>query len=385
MRTFSIYRGIIAILLVMLSGLSCLAENADRDKDAFYLTLQVPGAIGTYPIAINNAMAVTGYYLVAPAVARAFLQDGQGRITTFSVRGSMWTEPESINARGDIAGFYEFVAGVPLGFIRYANGRIVTFTNPCYYCEPDDASGAQAVSINDFDEVAGNYLDRMFGASTGFRRSATGAITDISYAYDDYPTVVTGLNDSGTSVGFYSTNSFVYFASSFVVHPDGYQAQFAIPSATATNAEAVNAEGTIAGWYNACTFIECNNSFQGFLRSPDGAFTLFTVPGPLVVLPVDAPPGDEPDALLSLIAPHRISLNLAGTVTGSYSDAEHAQHGFVRDPTGVITPFDPPRGRQTTATSINDSGVIAGSFFYDWNAQVAVGFLRVPTPLLVSR
>jgi len=28
----------------------------------------------------------------------------------------------------------------------------------------------------------------------------------------------------------------------------------------------------------------------------------------------------------------------------------------------------------------NDSGVIAGSYFYDWNNQIAEGFLRVPQP-----
>ena len=60
------------------------------------------------------------------------------------------------------------------------------------------------------------------------------------------------------------------------------------------------------------------------------------------------------------------------------NDVEGAQHGFVRNPYGTITSFDPPRGRQTTATSINDSGVITGSYFYDWNNQIAEGFLRVP-------
>jgi hypothetical protein len=49
-------------------------------------------------------------------------------------------------------------------------------------------------------------------------------------------------------------------------------------------------------------------------------------------------------------------------------------------PYGTITSFDPPRGKQTTATCINDSGVIAGSYYYDWNNQIAEGFLRVPQP-----
>jgi hypothetical protein len=75
---------------------------------------------------------------------------------------------------------------------------------------------------------------------------------------------------------------------------------------------------------------------------------------------------------------HRLSINQEGTITGSYTDTDGAQHGFVRNPYGTITKFDPPRGRQTTATSINDCGVIVGSYYFDWNAQIAEGFLRVP-------
>jgi hypothetical protein len=86
------------------------------------------------------------------------------------------------------------------------------------------------------------------------------------------------------------------------------------------------------------------------------------------------------EAVASLSAPHRLSINQAGSITGSYLDADGAQHGFVRNPYGTITSFDPPRGGNTSATSINDSGVIAGSYYYDWNAQIAEGFLRIPQP-----
>ena len=81
-----------------------------------------------------------------------------------------------------------------------------------------------------------------------------------------------------------------------------------------------------------------------------------------------------------LSAPHRLSIDGQGSITGSYTDTYGTQHGFVRNPYGTITSFDPPKGRQTTATSINESGVIAGSYFYDWNNQVAQGFLRLPKP-----
>ena len=112
------------------------------------------------------------------------------------------------------------------------------------------------------------------------------------------------------------------------------------------------------------------------MRSTQGIVTLFNPPGTIVTLPESGFMEDGG----SLSAPHQLSINQAGNITGSYVDAEGAQHGFVRNPYGTITSFDPPRGGKTTATSINDSGVIAGSYYYDWNNQIAQGFLRLPEP-----
>jgi hypothetical protein len=84
--------------------------------------------------------------------------------------------------------------------------------------------------------------------------------------------------------------------------------------------------------------------------------------------------------LAVLTIPSRLKINDEGIVTGSYTDADMVQHGFVPETDGIITPFDPPRGRNTTATGINASGVITGSYLYDWNGQTSIGFLRIPTP-----
>jgi hypothetical protein len=54
------------------------------------------------------------------------------------------------------------------------------------------------------------------------------------------------------------------------------------------------------------------------------------------------------------------------------------QHGFVRNPYGTITSFDPPEGKQTTATSISDGGAIAGFYQYRSGGGPPVGFIRGP-------
>lgn len=98
--------------LCVLGPLTCVAHAGGINGEATYISFQVPGALGTYPMSINNSMTVTGYYYVTPTQTRGFVRDADGTITTFDVdvAGVVWIEPESINARGDITGFYELAA-----------------------------------------------------------------------------------------------------------------------------------------------------------------------------------------------------------------------------------------------------------------------------------
>jgi hypothetical protein len=373
-------RHCLVVTLCIFIPLFCAAQEAAVSSEVSYVSFEIPGALGTYPMGINNSMAVTGYYYVSSTVTAGFLRDADGTITTFSVRDGLWTEPESINAAGDITGFYEVVAGVPQGFVRYSNGRMVTFDPPSEFrFNPPEA---QPVSINDFGVIAGNYPFPL-AATDGFTRTAAGEFTHFGFADGaDYKTVVTGLNASGTVVGYFAVDS---NRSSFIRHADGFSIQLDVPVDVgecedyiqSTVAETINANGVVAGWYSLHLDPCASATVGGFVRSPQGVFTLFNPPGTIATLPG---PGFENGAEESLSAPHRLSINLGGSIAGSYVDAEGAQHGFVRNPYGTITSFDPPRGGQTTATSINDSGVIAGSYFYDWNIQIPQGFLRVPKP-----
>jgi hypothetical protein len=160
---------------------------------------------------------------------------------------------------------------------------------------------------------------------------------------------------------------------------------FSVPGALGTypmsiNASmTVNAGGTIAGWYTNCNPV---NNLGGFVMSPDGDLTLFKPAGTILTsaLPQTTPyyQPQDPPYLESLTAPRVLSIDQAGDITGSYTDAAGVQHGFVRNPYGTITSFDPPEGNQTTATSINDGGAIAGFYHYHAGGGPRVGFIRVP-------
>jgi hypothetical protein len=141
-------------------------------------------------------------------------------------------------------------------------------------------------------------------------------------------------------------------------------------AADGTFPDGINAGGSIAGWY-VSSADDCVTPFTGgFVMSPNGVFSLFEPPGKLLTFPVGGFGG-------SLLAPHSVSIDQAGDVTGSYTDAGGVEHGFVRNPYGTLTTFDPPEGNQTTATSIADGGLVTGYYEYK-SGGPAVGFIRIP-------
>jgi hypothetical protein len=64
------------------------------------------------------------------------------------------------------------------------------------------------------------------------------------------------------------------------------------------------------------------------------------------------------------------------TAPGTYLGG--AYHGFVRNPYGTITSFDPPKSQLTWVTGINEGGAIIGYYFDQSGQAPGVGFIRVP-------
>jgi hypothetical protein len=352
-----------AAALCVLGPLTCASHGASITGEATFISFSVPGATrGTFPLSINASMTVTGYYL-APGVMNGFVRTEDGSFTSFAAPGATSTLPESINAAGDITGFYE---SMPYGshcFLRYADGRVIN-------CDPPEAQGtyvqASSVSINDFGVIAGNYVAN--NQLYFFTRSSQGVYkTQVSFAAY---TVPSAINASGSVAGFATDDEGSYFG--FVVHPDGYSATFSVPlppgtspeCLTATIPEGINAAGAIAGWY----YNRCNQVNLGFVRSPDGVITTFESPGGIWA---------SPPLSFDIFGPHLISIDAAGDITGTYTDQLQLLHGFVRNPYGTIAGFDPPEGKYTNPTSINDGGAITGYYEYK-SGGPTVGFIRVP-------
>ena len=106
----------------------------------------------------------------------------------------------------------------------------------------------------------------------------------------------------------------------------------------------INNFGVIAG-----TYLDANGVFHGFVRSPEGKFTTFEVPD------ADTTTGDFNGTFTN-------GINDAGAVTGFYADASGGSHGFLRSPEGAFTTFDVPGSTSgtTTPNALNLEGAIVG-------------------------
>lgn len=125
-----------------------------------------------------------------------------------------------------------------------------------------------------------------------------------------------------------------------------------------TYPSAINNWGVLTGWY-----IDSNNVYHGFVRSPDGIFTAFQAPG-AATTPYN---GTTP-----------FTINDLGVIIGNYTDASGFNHSFVRTREGKFTSFDPPGvgGYGSFPVAINLEGAIAG-LYTDSNFSYRA-FLRSP-------
>jgi hypothetical protein len=298
-----------------------------RSPSGQFTAIDVAGADGGTDVAgINDLGAVTGSYYDVDGVAHGFLRSPGGTITAFDAPGGggFGAIPKSLNLEGVIVGYYADANSVIRGFVRYPSGEFTTFAGPGA-CNSDNSTGCYgsgASNINVFGTFAAGYNDVNF-VHHGLVRTVLGKLTrfDVPGAGTD---TSQGTGCPGCSLG-------------------------------------LNQSGTIAGIY-----IDMNYVFHGFLRSPEGQFRKFDVPGA----------GTDSYQGTGCFSDCPTSLNDWGTITGSYVDANYVQHGFLRGPAGKLATIDPSGSIATQPEGLNDFGVVTGTYV-DAN-NVLRGFVRIP-------
>src|SRR3984893_10502182 len=192
-------------------------------------------------------------------------------------------------------------------------------------------------------------------------------------------TFANGINTLGAIAGF--TRDANSARSGFLRAPNGTFTIFDDPAAgtcamscgtigpgQGTRGYAINPSGEITGFYS-----DNNARCHGYVRAPNGTFTQIDAP--------DAGTGPFPQGTFpSEFTP--AGINPAGAITGFYVDANSVQHGFVRAPSGQIAEFDPTGSVFTNPNAIDEPGEITG--FYVDASGVGHGFLRTSEGTITS-
>jgi len=151
----------------------------------------------------------------------------------------------------------------------------------------------------------------------------------------------------------------------FLRSPDGTYTIIDVPGAgtgqgQGTGLQAINSSGAITGEWK-----DSSSVCHGYIRTKEGELTLFDVPGA----------GTQPNQ-----GTRPYHMNDDGVIVGIYQDKDGAAHGFLRDPSGEIsTSFSKDTSRATPSTysaGINSAGAFVGS--YSGMDNIVHGFVRFP-------
>ena len=349
-------------------------------------TFEAPGAgkngstqQGTVGLAINDFGVIAGITRDANDVRHGFLRHPNGTFTIFNHpdAGSGPFEGSRVgglNALGAVAGTYRDANDFDHPYVRDASGAFTTISFP-------NLLGGNGCAINLSGAVVGNFLNLTDDQSVlphyhGFVRAPNGAVTLFDPPGSVMTEIPTGatINEAGVITGDYWVCSADLSSCSvhgFVRRPNGKYSVIDVPGAgpdgysgQGTFPQSINGLGEVSG-----TYADVNSVYHGFVRTASGSVTTFDVP---TTCTTGNPP---PDCAFEGTFPGGI--NLVGMVAGTYYGEDGLPHGFWRAANGSITTFDVPRkGYLTLPFSLNDFGQITG-IAYDANL-VTHGLFVIP-------
>ena len=289
-----------------------------RTTDGAIISFDAPGAIfGTFPVAITPQGLIVGTY--NNPTPQIFLRARDGTITTLEIPspGAFFSGGLVANSAGAIAGEYFDSNGNPSVFLRSPSGNFTLFELPPAFNMSFFAPNITAITPG--GTLLGNYIDANFGVH-GWLRTIDGTFTTF-----DAPNAATGfltgtsptsINDSGTVTGFYFDTTKNNELRVFLRAPNGVFSSFDTPQfGSFGGAASINSSGAVAGNVvnSVCSGFVCTNTPISFLRSAGGTVS----------------PVNDPQAVQGTAA---VAINPAGTIIGSYSDANGVAHGFVMKP-----------------------------------------------------
>lgn len=267
-----------------------------------FTVFDVPQSLGTYPTGINSAGQITGSFYNSSNARYGFLRKANGKFATFHVSGSTGTFATGISANGQVIGY-------SYGPVRKLS-RIAEDSIRGFMRQPNGG-------IKLFDACS-------------WRRSV---LPETNMTYPQ------AINDSGFVAGNCTQDIYIdSYAYGFTRTPNGVLSPLTPPNDDSLGVVAVNSLGQITGW----TANPAGGPLWGFVVNADGSYLVFSVDpsGPTWTLPA--------------------AINSSGQITGVYTDAQHNDQAFLRDPDGTFTFFNVENSTLTQPVAISSHGEIAG-------------------------
>src|SRR5271165_1125617 len=257
--------------------------------------------------------------------------------------GDPFTQLLGVNNSMIIAGYHNFFQNQ--GFVLTLPAAFNTENFP-------GSMMTQVVGINNTGTTDGFYVDQS-GVTHGFYRTSNGTFTNVDYPSTAFNQLLS-QNDLKQAAGYYSlspNNSTPDFP--YIYDEVGWIFEvITIPGAVGgAQATGINNSQSKCGF-----FIDSQGTNHGWLLQ-GGTFKQLDVPGSIFT--------------------QALGLNNNGKVVGSWMDSGNLTHGFVYTiSTGQYTTIDEPLGVGTTLVNgINDNGVLVGFF---GTAPINRGFVALP-------
>jgi uncharacterized membrane protein len=195
------------------------------------------GGVSSSLRGINSQGDMVGDYVDVAGIEHGFLMTPDGALTVIDVPSSPTTIPNGINSQGKIVGNYFDSAGVEHGFI-YKHGQIDTFDLPNATFTP-----GFFVSNNDVGALVGT-IDDAAGTHAFLRRN--GLLMTFNIPNSGAFSSARAISSTGKIVGGYA---FVAGRGRGFLLADGNITRINFPKATSTSPSGINAHDQVVGFY----------------------------------------------------------------------------------------------------------------------------------------
>jgi hypothetical protein len=265
-----------------------------------------------------------------------------------------------INHNGLIAGYFGSGAmGHPnKGYLLSLRHGAPSYQNENW----PESTQTQVTGLNDHGVTVGFWSTMNTANQMNDNRAF---VSDRGYFIDgDYPTdnpaappvdQLLGVNDHNVAVGFYDDGSGNTHAYMFNIKHNQFS-ELTPAGITNPTAAGINNRGDIAGFGTDAS----NGQVVGFLLRRGGQVTTLNVPGSSMTQALGVNDGDE------VVGTYQVG-------TGSNATA----HGFTWTPSHGLETVDDPNGVGTTINGVNDKGQLVG--FYTDSGGNTDGLLATPS------